>query len=66
MAERPNLPLSQFRSRVESSSDTHRSTVTPRTDQLNPEHRQGRMTPDERSRIVNEEAAKLRRALDGA
>lgn len=66
MAERPNIPLSQFRSRVEQSSDTHRSTVTPHTDRLEPEHRQGRMTPAERQASVDRAAAELLRASGGA
>jgi hypothetical protein len=66
MAERPNIPLSQFRSRVEESSETHRSTVVPRTEQLNPEHRQGRMTPAERQASVDRAAAELLRASGGA
>lgn len=66
MPERPNIPLSQFTSRVMESSETHRSTVTPQTSEVHYEHAQGRMTPQERQASVDRAAAELRRAVDGA
>jgi|HubBroStandDraft_6_1064221.scaffolds.fasta_scaffold00184_9 hypothetical protein len=66
MPERPNLPLGDFRRRVEESSELHKSTVGPR-DEVRPDghlriHTNG-FDPDERERIVAEEAARLRNAV---
>jgi hypothetical protein len=69
MPEKPNLDLSQFRNRVNESSELHKSTVGPR-DEIRPDgklriHKDG-FDPDEKQRIVEREAAELRRALGGA
>jgi len=63
MAERPNIPLSQFTKRIEESSENHRSTISPRDNEI---HKGGRMNDAERQRVVQESAAIIKRAVDGA
>ena len=52
-----------MRKRVEESSDTHRSVIAPKDNEI---RKGGHMNDSERRRVVDESAALLRRALDGA
>jgi hypothetical protein len=61
MPEHPGL--NQMRKRVEESSDTHRSVIAPKDNEI---HKGGHMNDAERRRVIDESAALLRRALDGA
>lgn len=62
--------LGRFRERVAESSELHKSTISPRDDYDSTGriiiHGDGRLNPDEKSRVVQEEAARIRRALGDA
>ena len=64
MPEHPDL--NRFRQRVQESSENHRSTVTPQTNEIHRDHVQGRMTSDERRRVEDQAAAEIRRAMGNA